>query len=48
MVIPDYGGINLILSVLENSLLCGLLFVTSLLQLYLDREGGVSEVDVAY
>ena len=41
MVVPDYGGINLILSVLENSLLCGLLFVSSLLQLYLDREGGV-------
>merc|ERR1719266_1587031 len=31
----DYGGINLILSVLENSLLCGLLLVSSLLQLYL-------------
>ena len=40
IVLPDYGGINLILSVLENSLLCGLLFVSSLLQLYLDREGG--------
>ena len=37
--LPDYGGVNLILSVLEDSLLCGLLFVSSLLQLYLHREG---------
>ena len=38
--VPDYGGINLILSVLEDSLLRGLLLVSSLLQLYLDRERG--------
>ena len=40
--LPDYGGINLILSVLEDSLLRGLLLVSSLLQLYLNRERGFS------
>ena len=38
IVLPDYGGINLILAVLEHSLLGGFLFVSRLLQLYLDRE----------
>ena len=43
--LPDYGGINLILAVLEHSLLGGFLFVSRLLQLYLDRERqGVSWV----
>ena len=37
-LLPDYGRINLILSVLEDSLLCGFLLVSSLLQLYLHRE----------
>ena len=44
-LLPDYGGINLILAVLEHSLLGGFLFVSRLLQLYLDRERqGVSWV----
>ena len=42
--LPDYGGINLILAVLEHSLLGGFLFVSRLLQLYLDRESRVSWV----
>ena len=37
-LLPDYGRINLILSVLEDSFLCGFLLVSSLLQLYLHRE----------